>query len=133
MLRQPQGLSIVGDFMRNLCLTTGIALMVALFVGCSKHSSQPSSSLPANAKDLGVVTFTGAAPQHFALGEGKGCTVTGKQRFGKIEVDFVVEATNADGTVTVLGRPKILASADRQCVVSVGNVSIALTPKWNSP
>jgi endonuclease YncB( thermonuclease family) len=84
-------------------------------------------------KDLGVVELIENTPQHFSLGDGKGCTVTGKQLSGDIEVDFVIEATNVDGTVAVLSRPKISTSPGRHCVISVGDVSIGLTPKWKTP
>jgi hypothetical protein len=120
--------------MRILHFSATAALLAVFVIGCSKHPSQLSSSLPANTKDLGVVEFREGTPQHFTLGDGKGCTVTGKQNSGDIEVDFVIEATNAeDGTVSVLSRPRISTSPGRQCVISVGDVSIGFTPKCKMP
>ena len=58
-------------------------------------------------QNLGVVEFTEGTPQHFALGGGKGCTITAKHTLGGIEVDFVIEATNANGVAEVWARPKI--------------------------
>jgi Flp pilus assembly secretin CpaC len=120
--------------MRILHLTTA-ALMAAFIIGCSKSPSQPTSGLPAGTKDLGVIEFTEGTPQQFSLGGGKSCTATAKQIDGgkDIEVDLAIQATNADGTVMDLGRPRISTLPGRQCAISTGEVSIELTPKWKTP
>jgi hypothetical protein len=115
----------------NIRHITMAALMAAFIIGCSKHPSH----LPAGTKDLGVIEFTEGTPQQFSLGDGKSCTATAKQIDGgkDIEVDLVIQATNADGTITDFARPAISTSPGRQCVISVGEVSIGMTPKWKTP
>jgi len=115
-------------------ITLVAALMATFVIGCSKSPQQSSSHASANTKDLGVVELTEGTPQHFSLGDGKGCTVTGKQLpKGIVEVSFVIEATNADGTVGVISRPRIVTSPGQQCAISVGGVNIGLTPKLKTP
>lgn len=111
----------------------GAALTAAFVIGCSKGPSRPVSYLPAGTRELGVIKFTAGTPQHFSLGDGRSCTATARRVAGNIEVDFVIEATNTDGTVTVLSRPRISTLPGRQCAVSVGDVSIGLTPTWKAP
>lgn len=119
--------------MRIQHIITAAALMAAFVIGCSKSPSRPASHLPAGMKALGVIEFTEGTPQHFSLGNGKGCTATAKRLGDDIEVDFVIETTNTDGTVTEFGRPSLSTSPGRQCVISVGDVSIGLTPQWKTP
>ncbi len=122
------------DFMRISHMITGAALMAAFCIGCSKSPSHPTSRLPAGTKDLGVIEFTEGTPLQFSLGGGRGCTATAKRNNGgNIEVDFSIVSTNADGTVSDFARPSISTSPGRQCVVSVGEVSIGLVPKWKTP
>jgi Flp pilus assembly secretin CpaC len=121
--------------MRILHFTLTAALMAAFVIGCSKHKSKPSASSHDNTKmqNLGVVEFTEGTPQHFALGGGKGCTITAKHTLGGIEVDFVIEATNANGVAEVWARPKISTVPGEQCAIGVEDVSVGLTPKWKTP
>ena len=73
-------------------------------------------------------------PLQFSLGGGRGCTATAKRIDGdNIEVDFAIVSTNANGTVSDFGRPAISTSPGRQCVISVGEVSIGLIPEWKTP
>jgi hypothetical protein len=122
--------------MRYHIIGIGAALMATFVIGCSKSPSAQShySKLPPGTKDLGVIEFAEGTPQQFSLGGGRGCTATAKRIDGdNIEVHFAIVATNADGTVSDFGRPAISTSPGRQCVISVGEVSIGLTPKWKSP
>jgi hypothetical protein len=105
-------------------------MMAVLIVGCSKHPSKPLSHLPANTKDLGVVEFTDGTPQHFSLGDGKGCTVTGKHVSDGIEVIFMIESTNANGTVKLIGTPRLTAPPGQRTAIGIGDVSIEFIPEW---
>ena len=110
-----------------------LASLAALLTSCSKHSSQPSSSTQAT-KNLGVVEFTEGIPQHFSLGDAKSCTATAKRVSQGIEVDFLIEVTNQDGTVYPLGKPKLIATIPNMyCDITSGGVSIGLTPKLKIP
>ena len=114
----------------------GAALIAAFIVGCSKSPSEQAHhpKLPPGTKDLGVIEFTEGTPQHFSLGAGKGCTATAKRVDGNdIEVHFAIVATNADGTIADFGRPALSTLPGRQCVISVGDVSIGFTPQWKTP
>ena len=125
-------LGIVSHIMHISRITTA-ALMAAFVIGCSKHPSKSSAHAPAKMTNLGEVEFTEGTPQHFAVGGGKSCTITAKHTLGGIEVDFVIEATNANGIAEVWARPKISTVTGQQCAISVEDVAVGLTPKWKSP
>lgn len=83
-------------------------------------------------KDLGVVEFTANTPQHFSLGDGKGCTITGKPLPDGIEVKVLVLTTNADGTVQ-RSQGDITTLPGRQCAISMGDTMVGLTPTLKIP
>jgi len=105
------------------------ALMAAFILGCSK----PLPRLPANTKDLGVVEFTEGTPQQFSLGDGKGCTITGKHVSDGIEVNFVIVSTNADGSIKLIGTPRLTATPGERHAVGILDVSIEFIPEWKKP
>ena len=107
------------------------ALLAALAAGCSK--SPPPPPVSASPTDLGVVEFAEHTPRHFGLGDGKGCTVVCTRMPDAIVVEMVVEGTNADGTVSVLSRPRIMTPPGRSCSFSDGSVEVKLTPQWKTP
>lgn len=120
--------------MRIPSLISGAALIAAFCIGCSKSPSQPTSGLPAGTKDLGAIEFVEGMAQQFSLGGGRGCTATAKRiDSNNIEVHFAIISTNAAGLVSNIASPAISTSPGRQCVISVGEVSIGLTPKWKTP
>ena len=85
-------------------------------------------------KDLGVIAFTEGASQHFSLGDSKSCTLIAKPGSGgMIEIAATIETTNADGTVTLIGKPKITDAPGSPCSMTVGDVGIGFTPRWKKP
>ena len=125
-------LSISLGTMRIPHLTTA-ALMAVFVIGCSKHPGQPISPLPAHTTDLGVVELTDGAPQQFSLGDGKGCTITGKHVSEGMQVNFVIVATNANGTVKLIGTPRLIAPPGQRTALGISDVSIELIPEWKKP
>ena len=106
--------------------------MAAFVIGCSKHPSQSSSHMPPNTKDLGAVELAEGTPQNFSLGDGKSCTLTGKQLPDGIDVKIVVLTTNADGTV-MSSQGEITTSPGRQCTIGIGDTMVGLTPTLKKP
>jgi Flp pilus assembly secretin CpaC len=119
--------------MRIPHLTCTTALMFAFVLGCSKHPTKPAMQATAKMTNLGEIEFTEGTPQHFTVSSNKSCTVTAKHTPNGIEVDFVIEATNADGTVQVWATPKISTVTGQQCAIGVEDMAIGLTPTWKEP
>jgi hypothetical protein len=118
--------------MRIQHITAIAALMAAFVIGCSKHPSQSASHLPQNTKDLGAVELVEGLPQNFSLGDGKSCTLTGKQLSDGIDVKVVVLTTNADGVV-MSSQGEITTSPGRQCAIGIGDTMVGLTPTLKKP
>jgi hypothetical protein len=118
--------------MRTLHITTGAALMAAFVIGCSKHPSQSSSHLPPNTKDLGAVELAEGTTQIFSLGDGKSCTLIGKQLSDGIDVKVVVLTTNADGIV-MSSQGEITTLPGRQCAIGIDDTMVGLTPILKKP
>lgn len=103
--------------------------MAAFIIGCSKHLPH----LPANTSDLGVIEFTEGTPQHFDLGDGKGCTISGKHVSDGIQVDFIIVSTNANGSVKLIGTPRLTAPPGQRTAIGILDVSIEFIPEWKKP
>jgi len=124
--------------MRKSHITTGAALAAVITIGCFNLLGQQSPP-PQTTKNLGVVEFTNGIPRYFSLGDAKSCTataryVTNQYVTNRIEVDFVIQETNSDGTVYLLGEPKLIIGIPNQYgKVTSGGVSIKLKPKLKTP
>ena len=106
--------------------------MAALVIGCSKQSSQPLSHLPTNTKDLGKVELTEGIPQDFSLGDGKSCTLTGKQLSDGFDVMVVVLTTNADQTVHS-SHGEFITWPGQPCNAWIGDTMIGVTLTLKTP
>ena len=115
--------------MRIPYFIAGVALTATFIIGCSK----PLPHLPADTTDLGVIEFTEGTPQHFSLGDGKGCTITGKRVSDGIEVNFVIVSTNANGAVKLIGTPRLTAPPGQRTAIGILDVSIEFIPEWKKP
>ncbi len=120
--------------MRISHLITVAALMAAFVIGCSKHPKASSLRLPADTKYLGVIKLTENTPQHFSIGSGKSCTVTGRQVPDGINIEVIVVATNATGTVS-RSQAELTSESGHQCAICIGedSTTIALTPILEKP
>jgi len=120
---------------------TPFILVLALAVGCSKHSSdQPAIQKESQQlvtrphSDLGVVELTPGVPKRLSFDRSKTCIIVGTPLpNGTVQLDVAVEATNTDGTIQRSSAPKFASWPERACAVSVGDVSIGLTPKLQTP
>jgi len=130
--RQWQSNPGYATLMRKAPLTTTAALLVALVIGCSKHSSEPPMDSHVN-QDLGDVQFVPGMPKHFSLGGPISCTAIGSRLPEGIKIDFVIEATHPDGAVDTLSRPSISTSPGQHCVITSGDVTVGLTPTLKTP
>ncbi len=106
--------------------------MVAFVISCSKQPNQSSSHLPPNTKDLGAIELVEGTSQNFSLGDGKSCTLTGKQLSDGIDIKVVVLTTNADGTV-MSSQGEITTLPGRQCAIGIGDTMVGLTPTLKKP
>ena len=79
-----------------------------------------------------MVELTQGTPQHFSLGDGKGCILTGTQLPDGINVKVVVLTTNADGTVQH-SEGQISTLPGRQCALGIGDTTVGLTPTLKTP
>ena len=81
-----------------------------------------TTSPPANVTDLGMVELSDGIAVRFDLGAGTNCVVTPKVLSdGNAQMEITVEATNADGTASQLGRSRLTARPGQQCSISVGD------------
>ena len=120
--------------MRMTYFIIGLASVAAFTIGSLELLSQ--ESLPTQpTKNLGVVEFTNSIPQYFSLGNARSCTATAKRAPANgIEVDFLIQVTNSDGTVYPLGEPKLIVTIpDQYGEITSGGVSIKLKPKLKTP
>ena len=116
--------------MRIAHVIIGAALMAAFVIGCSKSSSpQPPhpASTPPNTKGLGAVELTAKTPMKFDLGDGKICTITGRQIPIGIALSLVLLTTNPDGTVT-RSQGEIVTRPGEPCTIGLGGTMVELTP-----
>jgi hypothetical protein len=119
--------------MRKSYFITGAALAAVITIGCFNLLGQQSPP-PQTTKNLGVVEFTNSIPRYFSLGDAKSCTATAKPADKGIEVDFLIQATNLDGTVYPLGKPKLIITIpDQYGEVTSGGVRIKLKPILKTP
>jgi hypothetical protein len=134
-------LGIVSHFMHIPHLTTA-ALMAALVIGCSKHSTQQSpevhklSELPPNmtTKELGVVEFVAQIPKTFSFGARTNCVITPTDLHGGIlQFSISVEVETADGKTNVLSRYTVEQRSGQQYGFAVGNTMVSLTPILKVP
>lgn len=112
---------------QHLVIIAAISVCILFASGCSRSSSQPQAGAPTGLKDLGVVEFAPETPRQFDLGGGKICTLTASRLANGIEVNAVVIATNADGTIQ-----HWLSRMDTQPgqpgAISLGDLKVGLTP-----
>ena len=112
---------------------TGAALAAVITIGCFNLLGQQSPP-PQTTKNLGMVEFTNGIPRYFSLGDAKSCTATAKRATNGLEVDFLIQVTNSDGTVYPLGEPKLIVTIpDQYGEITSGGVSIKLKPKLKTP
>ena len=77
-----------------------------------------------------MVELSDGIAVRFDLGAGTNCVVTPKVLSdGNAQMEITVEATNADGTASQLGRSRLIARPGQQCSISVGDRMIGLAFK----
>ncbi|HEY3761963.1 MAG TPA: hypothetical protein VGN23_09470 [Verrucomicrobiae bacterium] len=119
--------------MRKSSLIVGAALTAIFIIGCFNLLGQQSASIKAR-KNLGVVVFTNGMPRYFSLGDAKSCTATAKHVALGTEVDFLIQATNSDGTVYPVAAPTLIITIPNQYgEVASDGVSIKLKPILKAP
>jgi hypothetical protein len=99
------------------------ALLVSLFTGCSKHSQ---TATPANPKvaALGVVEVSDGVQSRHDLGSGRVCIITPAiQKDGSVLLALRIEQ---DGKL--VATPRVETLPDRAVEVTVGDISVGLTP-----
>jgi len=116
--------------MRKLHIIAGAALIAAFVMGCSKTSSQPTSTSSTDARDLGVVSLSDATPRFLTIGTNKSYALTGAASSnGMTEIVMVLQETNADMTVRIHDPETFLIVAGRSLTVRSGNASIRFKPE----
>jgi hypothetical protein len=84
--------------------------------------------------NLGAVVFTEGKPRNFNFGHAISCTATATRVPIGIQVDFLIQMTNSDGTAYSLGSPRLIATIPNQyCDITSGGVTIELIPKLKIP
>jgi hypothetical protein len=117
-------------------IAIAVAALIAVFsVSCSKSPSEqatPASkanvvTVSAHKTDLGVVELSNRTSSHFDLGAGRECIITPTVLpDGNLEIDMVI---TADQNTTRLVAPRVTTRPGQRLLVSMGDTSVALTPK----
>jgi Flp pilus assembly secretin CpaC len=116
-------------FMKNCTPLIIAALLVSLFIGCSKHSPTATPANP-NVTDLGVVEVSDGIPIYHDLGGSKACVISPTVfRNGSVKLSFTIQQTNSAGVVETLATPSVQNMSGSPMHVYVGGISISVTPK----
>ena len=116
-----------------LVTVLAVALLTTLTSGCSKSPRQEASdasNASAPTKDLGVVELSDGTPSRVDLGAGKQCVITPRViSDNAVQLEMVVEAKDAAGNPKRVGSSRVSAMAGQSFSISVGDTTIAMTPK----
>jgi len=117
-----------------LITVLAIAILTALTAGCSKSSppqqASDASSASAPTKDLGVVELSDATQSRVDLGAGRECIITPRVvSDNAMQIEIAVEVKDAAGNPKRLGSSRVTALAGQPFSISVGDTTIAMTPK----
>ena len=89
---------------------------------------------PTEATDLGVLELTDGTPLRVGLGANKACLVMPKALAdGGLDLVITFEAKDADGNISELGHPRVIARPGQQISAAVGDTVVRLTPKLKTP
>ena len=122
--------------MRTQFLITvlAVAVLTTFTSGCSKSSPPQQAADAATAqtptKDLGVVELSDATPTRVDLGAGKECLITPRViSESAVQLEMAVETKDAAGNPKRVGSSRVTAMAGQPFSISIGDTTIAMTPK----
>ena len=99
-----------------------LASLTLAMAGCSKHA--PGAAANPGVSDLGVVEVSDGVQIQRDLGSGRVCTIMPAiQKDGSVLLSLKI---TQDGKL--LAAPRIQTASDRAAVVTVGDISVGVTP-----
>ena len=102
-----------------------LALVAALFTGCSKHSPQESAAPRPKVTNLGVVEVSDGKPSRHDLGGSRVCIITPTvQKDGSVLLAMTIEESGKK-----LAAPRIQTLPDRAVEISIGEIAVGFTPQ----
>ena len=112
--------------MKNHTSLIILALLTLALDGCSKHSS--ATAAKQNDWDLGVVEVSDGVQIQRDLGGGRVCTIMPAiQKDGSVLMSFKL---TQDGRL--LSSPRIQTEPDRRVVMTIGDISMDVTPHFRT-
>ena len=106
-----------------LLLGVALAAAVSLLAGCSKHSSQESTT--PKAVNLGTVELSSGQPSRHDLGGGAVCVLTATP-LGANSLELIATLEKSGRTVATTRRAP--AMADSPLDLALGDIHVGLTP-----
>jgi hypothetical protein len=112
--------------MKNRTSLIILASLTLVLAGCSKHSS--ATVAKQNNWDLGVIEISDGIQIQRDLGGGRVCTIMPAiQKDGSVLMSLKL---TQDGKL--LTSPRIQTGSDRRAVMTIGDISIDVTPHWGT-